>query len=387
MKPKSIFHTVFVLIACSTLVLVTTGCPFPTPTASTSTASTGTASTGSITGKVLAQGQTDNSGATVTAEPTDGIRSVSVQRTISSRQAVRAVAAAQATTDASGTYTLTGLTPGIYTLSAVSKDGLQKAVTTSVTVGAGSTTQALLMILTQTGQIRGVVTLADDSDPMGIVVFIAGTSYSAMTDASGNYLMSWVPAGKNYTLVASKAGYVSGIRNVDVTVNQTKTMDSIELATYVAPQNTGSVSGTVTLSGAATNDGIFVYLVGTPYIGVTNAEGKFSLTGVALGTYKIMACKEGYSAQLISVTVPQAAPISFILTPLGPYFVTYENGHGGTGNVPIDPTNYMPGFRVTVMGNTGDLVNPGCSFAGWNTQADGSGISYAPGQTLSLIHI
>src|SRR5271169_5039442 len=138
------------------------GCPFPSGIHPGTPGTT--AATGNVTGKVLAQGQTDYSGVTVAAEPTDGIKSASVQSMVSTRQACRAVIAAQATTDANGTYTLTGLPAGVYTLSAISKDGLEKAVTTSVTVSAGSTAQALLMILTQTGQIPGVVTLLGQSD-------------------------------------------------------------------------------------------------------------------------------------------------------------------------------------------------------------------------------
>ncbi len=348
-----------------------------------------TAAAGNITGKVLAQGQTDNSGVTVTAELTDGVKSVSVQQMLSARQACKAVIASQATTDASGTYALTGLAAGVYTLSAVSKDGLEKAVATSVTVSAGSTAQALLMILTQTGQIQGRVTLGDGADPTGIVVFIAGTSYSAMTDLKGNYLMSYVPAGKNYTLVASKAGYVSAIGNVDVTVNKTTQVASIALALYAPPQTTGSVSGTARLSDAQTaSAGIFVYLTGTSYICVTDADGNFSLTGVAPGSCTIMASKEGYSAQSATVIIEkgQDAHASFTLTAITPafvYSVSYD-GNGGTGSVPVGTTPYLQGQTVTVLGNSGSLVKAGYSFNGWNTKADGTGTMYTPGQTFVM---
>ncbi len=382
MKPNSISHALFVLISCSILALVTVNCPMPMQGVSSSASATG-----SIAGKIMAPGQSDNSGVVVTAEPTDGIKSISVQKTLSSRQVSSVVVAAQATTNASGAYTLSGLSPGIYTLSAIGKDGLQKAVTTSVTVSAGSTAQALVMILTQTGQIQGVVTLGDFSNPLGVVVFIAGTSYSAMADAKGNYLMSYVPAGKNYTLVASKVGYDSAITGVDVNVNSTSTprQNPLVLALHSTSHATGSVSGAATLKDAPSNAGIFVYLLGTSSICVTDTDGKFSLAGLAPGSYTIMASKEGYSAQSASVIIPSgpASPISFILTILGPYFVTYDS-NGGTGNVPIDPTNYMEGFRVTVLGNSGNLMNPGFSFDGWNTQADGKGISYTQGQTFVM---
>ncbi len=64
--------------------------------------------------------------------------------------------------------------------------------------------------------------------------------------------------------------------------------------------------------------------------------------------------------------------------------VTY-NGNGSTGGiVPIDSTNYTQGQTVTVLGNTGNLVYTGYSFAGWNTQANGTGTTYTQGQTFAM---
>ncbi|WP_165452515.1 S-layer homology domain-containing protein [Paenibacillus thalictri] len=54
------------------------------------------------------------------------------------------------------------------------------------------------------------------------------------------------------------------------------------------------------------------------------------------------------------------------------------NGNGSTGgNVPVDSHSYEEGASVTVMDNSGNLVKGGHSFTGWNTQADGNGMSYA----------
>ncbi len=66
------------------------------------------------------------------------------------------------------------------------------------------------------------------------------------------------------------------------------------------------------------------------------------------------------------------------------YTVTY-NGNGQTGgSVPIDTTNYETGNTVTVLGNTGNLVKAGSTFAGWNTMPDGSGTSYTQGNTFAM---
>ncbi len=71
-------------------------------------------------------------------------------------------------------------------------------------------------------------------------------------------------------------------------------------------------------------------------------------------------------------------------TPASALSVIY-NGDGNTGGaVPVDPNGYQPGQTVTVLGNTGSLVDSGFSFAGWNTQVDGSGTTYAPGQTFTM---
>src|SRR5208337_3514237 len=71
-------------------------------------------------------------------------------------------------------------------------------------------------------------------------------------------------------------------------------------------------------------------------------------------------------------------------TPTAVYTVTYD-GNGSTGgSVPIDTINYEQGQTVTVLSNTGNLVETNYTFAGWNTMADGSGTTYTQGQTFTM---
>lgn len=68
----------------------------------------------------------------------------------------------------------------------------------------------------------------------------------------------------------------------------------------------------------------------------------------------------------------------------GAYSVNYD-GNGSTGGaVPVDPTAYAQGDSVTVLDNTGSLVKPGYCFAGWNTEAGGSGTKRIPSTTFAL---
>ena len=70
--------------------------------------------------------------------------------------------------------------------------------------------------------------------------------------------------------------------------------------------------------------------------------------------------------------------------PAPTYTVTY-NGNGNTGgSVPMDTTNYEQGQIATALANTGNLVKTGYSFAGWNTQAAGSGTTYTQAQTFTM---
>lgn len=64
--------------------------------------------------------------------------------------------------------------------------------------------------------------------------------------------------------------------------------------------------------------------------------------------------------------------------------VTYDGNGATAGAVPDDPTRYLPGALVPIPGNPGALAFPGKALAGWNTKADGSGITYRKGQDFIM---
>lgn len=71
-------------------------------------------------------------------------------------------------------------------------------------------------------------------------------------------------------------------------------------------------------------------------------------------------------------------------TPSSSYTVTYNPNGATGGRVPTDTNNYLQGAKVTVLGNTGNLVETGYVFAGWNTHADGKGNPYSAGATFII---
>ena len=72
------------------------------------------------------------------------------------------------------------------------------------------------------------------------------------------------------------------------------------------------------------------------------------------------------------------------VTPAAVYTVTYNGNSNTGGSAPSDSNFYQQGQLVTVLGNTGSLVRTSHSFAGWNTQASGSGTTYTQAQTFTM---
>ena len=147
-------------------------------------------------------------------------------RSIASREVV-----AQTTTDATGNYTLTKVPVGNYTIYASSQNSLEQAVYIGVTVAAKDTVTVSDLDLTATGSISGTATFGGAlTGNLGIIVYVAGTSYCAITQDNGAYIISGVPVGTGYTLVASAPGYANSTpQTVSVSTGTTTTATAISL--------------------------------------------------------------------------------------------------------------------------------------------------------------
>ncbi len=66
------------------------------------------------------------------------------------------------------------------------------------------------------------------------------------------------------------------------------------------------------------------------------------------------------------------------------FSVNYDGNGSTSGSVPDTGTIYTTGQTVTVLGNTGALDKTGFSFNGWNSAPNGSGMSYAGGNTFQM---
>ncbi|WP_227394354.1 InlB B-repeat-containing protein [Jeotgalibacillus aurantiacus] len=93
---------------------------------------------------------------------------------------------------------------------------------------------------------------------------------------------------------------------------------------------------------------------------------------VGLNTISIVVTAPDLTVKTYTVVIERLSPL---------YEISYSDNGAVDGSVPASVQNYA-GQTVTVSGNTGSLVKTGHDFKGWNTQADGLGTTYEPGDTL-----
>lgn len=149
-----------------------------------------------------------------------------------------------------GTYAIQNVPGGTHCIHASSQAIDNKTYgfrTCALSVTENATTDAGTGTMTLTGSISGNVTLDGQSDHTGIDVYIAGSSFTAKTDSSGNYSITGLPASTYATLRAEKDGYgYSELTNIVVVSDTNTAVDRMIL--FIS---TG-VDGYVTINSGAT---------------------------------------------------------------------------------------------------------------------------------------
>ena len=212
---------------------------------------------GTIIGKAYYSNSTDASGINISLESTDGLRALSVSRAIKAGEinaSTRSVVSSDMV-ESDGCYTFTNVLPGTYTLYASSNTSSERAVTTNVQVYANRTVTADDLKLTATGCISGKVTLDYSStNSYGFIVYVASTSFSAMTGLDGKFSISGVPAGTDYSLIISKGEFTYLWKTgVSVNAGQTTNIISKNFTTEEVSNGFGSITWKGSLSSAPSN--------------------------------------------------------------------------------------------------------------------------------------
>ena len=294
---------------------------------------------------------------------------------------------ASTTTNASGAYTLAGLTPGSHTLTS-SATGFTSSQPQTASVTAGVTTAGVnfsLAPVPTTGAVTGTVTSASGGAPIAGATVRDSGGATATTNGSGVYTLSGLPAGSR-SLTASAAGFTtSPPQTASVTAGQTTQGINFSLA---SSPTTGAVSGTVTsASGGAVIAGATVTDSGGTSA-TTNGSGVYTLTGLTPGSHTLTASAANFTnsaPQTASVTTGQTTSgVNFSLTPVpttGAVTGTVTRATGGTaisGATVIDS-----GGLSTTTNASGVYTLAGLSAGSHTLTASATGFT-AKAQTASV---
>ena len=201
-------------------------------------------------------------------------------------------------TDPNGQFEIAGILAGIYVVNIQHPSYQSADYNVQIRANQVTTLRANLVALTpQVGGVSGVVTEQASGLPIpGAIVVCAGQS--DVTDTFGAYRIDNIAPG-TYLLQASSSGYQTTSVYVIITSGQTATAD---IALPLIPTITGNIQGVVT--DAATSNPLplaTVYCAGQTVH--TDANGRYTFSNLAPGSYTVEAHKDGYNSGGLNVNV------------------------------------------------------------------------------------
>lgn len=223
-------------------------------------------------------------------------------------------------TDASGTYTITGLPTGIYRVEAQATGYAREyydnvydwSLSAGVPVTAGETTGGISFLLGSGGSISGTVRNADGNQALAdINVSATADNMNWWSDRSredGTYVIDGLPPGQ-YRVQAEgqEQGYIleyynEQTRHENADLVTISTGDPHRVGLDFTLDRGGVITGRVQrgsdeapIAGADVNADPFF---GGPGAGAqTDANGNYVLSGLALGEYRVRANATGYTAE------------------------------------------------------------------------------------------
>lgn len=204
-----------------------------------------------------------------------------------------------ASTDASGSYSVTGLPEGAVTLSA-SAPGYATQ-TMSIAVGPGAVVHQDLVLLALPGNLTGTVT--DGLTGQAVTgATVATGSNSSLTGTTGGYALTNLTAG-SYQVSVTAGGFQPQQQTIVISRGATTG------ANFALTPLPGSISGTV--SDSVTSQALSGAAVSAAGLSTTtDISGSYSLGGVAEGSYSLAISLPNYTSQTLTVTVGPGASVS-----------------------------------------------------------------------------
>jgi hypothetical protein len=203
-----------------------------------------------------------------------------------------------ASTADDGSFLISDVPPGVYTLQ-ITRDNYDTQNIPGVVVQGGQ--ESLMPEVTLSlarGGVRGQVQLEGSDTHEGVVVEVVGTSVTAVSNSSGEFVIEGLEVGV-YALSARKLGWLpASIPTVTVDADTT-----VDIGTVDLDINPGTVVGRVTREGEQLHDGITITLSPGSLSTTSAADGAFYINGVVQGAYTLVATSPGFTSASASLLV------------------------------------------------------------------------------------
>lgn len=258
-------------------------------------------------------------------------------------------------TDENGTYTISGLAPGTYTV-VFSAENYQSA-TVGAMIENGQTTTLNVTLAGSPGRLNGTV-LDEASNPIsGATVNVqisTGTGIiiaTVVTQNDGTYAVEGLAPG-SYSVVASAVNYQTAAKGAVINSNSTTTVN------FILAADPGSITGKVTnaqsgdpISGANVqvsildSSGVVVASI------LTDSQGDYAVNGLAPGGYTVQVSAPDFQTNSTTVQVQsnQTSTANVELVP-NPGAIT-GSVVNSVGGAPI------PGAVVNIVNSSGILIS------------------------------
>ncbi|MBU4405527.1 MAG: carboxypeptidase regulatory-like domain-containing protein, partial [Acidobacteria bacterium] len=197
---------------------------------------------------------------------------------------------AQANTDSEGNFTFTDVPVGTFSLQAFNPQSGMLDSSIGGTVYAGQTTEVTI-ILRGSGAIAGKVLSSAGTPCPQVTVYLNGTPFHTLTDASGEFLLSDVPVGTYSVMAVDTTNGLTASAQV-----QLFSEGQLVRTTLVFPNTvTGGISGKVYLANGSPAVDVYVYAADGNYqikgFCRSGNDGGFAFNNLSAGSYALVATK------------------------------------------------------------------------------------------------
>jgi prenyltransferase beta subunit/uncharacterized protein (DUF2141 family) len=265
-------------------------------------------------------------------------------------------------TDTSGSFTLSDLPPGSYTVE-ISHTGYVSRIYSLSSPNGGNVNLGEVSLLpvntdASTGTVRGQVTNSANGAPLkGVEVVLDGSdSKSTFTDDYGRFKIEAVTPG-DIAFTVSLSGYRSATGEAVVNVNAVTTLNVSLLSEKQAASSTFDVTGhVVDATTLQPLQGAQVEILNTTFGLTVNANGSFEFIDIPAGAIDVVVTHAGYLSKRYRISAKNGGSVA-----LGSVGLVQDNSSATTGAVKgkvLEAISGKPlnGVEISLSGADGQVV-------------------------------